>query len=332
MDKLIVSSSPHIHSGSDVRRIMIDVSIALLPALLLSIYVFGLPALIISVVSVVSCVFFEFVFQKYVFKVPVKIQDFSAVVTGLLLAFNLPSSLPVWMVIVGAFVAIVITKLSFGGLGFNIFNPALAARVFLLISFPVQMTYWPKAFAEKSVDTISTATPLGLVKEAGLMGESLQSISHKLPSYTDMFLGFTGGSLGEMSVLALLLGAAYLLFRRIISWHIPVSMLLSMFVVAGIFWLINPEEYMSPVFHILTGGAVLGAFFMATDMVTSPMTKKGMLIFGFAIGLITVMIRLFGAYPEGVSFAILIMNAFVPLIDKYTKPRRFGEKLKVKIL
>jgi electron transport complex protein RnfD len=312
---------------------MYDVLIALIPAFLVSIYVFGIGALIVTAVAVASCLFFEFVIQKYLLKVSTSITDGSALLTGVLLAFNLPSNIPIWMIIVGSLVAIGIAKLSFGGLGFNIFNPALVGRVFLLISFPVQMTSWPTAIENqgKIVDALTGATPLGIIKEGLQMGENMTSLITQIPTNLDLLLGITGGSLGEMSALALLLGGIYLLIRKVISWHIPVVILMTIALLTGIFWMLNPEQYASPIFHLLAGGAILGAFYMATDLVTSPMTKKGMVIFAIGIGLITVVIRLFGAYPEGVSFAILIMNAFVPLINTYFKPRRFGSKIKSKI-
>jgi len=333
MNYKIVSSSPHIVSGKSVRRIMYDVLIALIPAFAVSVYVFGIPALIITLVAIISCVGFEYLIQKYLLKIPTTILDGSAAITGVLLAFNLPSNLPLWMVVLGSLFAIGLVKLSFGGLGNNIFNPALAGRVFLLISFPTEMTSWPKALINRSLDAdaITGATPLGIIKEGLRNGQQLPELFHEIPSNTDLLLGITGGSLGEMSVAALLIGGLYLLIRKVITWHIPVSMLLTMFVISLIAWQYDPTRFATPVFHLLTGGAILGAFFMATDMVTSPMSYKGMLVFGIGIGLITMAIRYFGAYPEGVSFAILLMNAFVPLINMYMKPRRFGEKIKFKL-
>jgi len=331
---IIVSASPHVHADRTSKRLMYDVVIALTPAFLVSIYVFGIGALLVTSMAISSCVLFEYFIQKYLLKAEVTIGDGSALLTGLLLAFNLPSTLPLWMVAVGGLIAIGIAKLSFGGLGFNIFNPALVGRVFLLVSFPVQMTLWPTAVENNTtiVDAVTGATTLGSIKEGLLMGETMTEMSSRIPNTIDMLLGNTGGSLGEMSALALLLGGVYLLVRKVISWHIPIVLLATMAVFTGIFWIINPEHYANPVIHILSGGAILGAFFMATDLVTSPMTKKGMVVFAIAIGIITVLIRLFGAYPEGISFAILIMNAFVPLINKYFKPRRFGSKIKAKIV
>ena len=330
MGKLLsVSLSPHVHGGNSVKKEMYGVIMAMIPAMLVSFYYFGINAIIVTAISVIAAVGFEFLIQKFILKEEPTITDGSAVITGILFAFNLPSNLPIWIILVGVLVAIGIGKMSFGGLGQNPFNPALVGRVFLLISFPVQMTTWPeisKTFMQ--VDATSGATPLALIKEGLGNGESLTSLMAKIPSYMDMFIGQVGGSLGEVSVLAILIGGIYMIWKKIISWHIPVAMLGSMVVLSGIMNLISPEEFVGPVFHLLTGGAMLGAVFMATDMVTSPMTTKGMLIFGVGIGVITVLIRVFGAYPEGVSFAILIMNAFVPLINLYVKPKRFGEEKK----
>ncbi len=331
---IIISASPHVHSDRTSKKVMYDVVIALIPAFLVSLYVFGFSAFIVTAVAVISCLLFEYVIQKYLMKTPTTIGDGSALLTGILLAFNLPAGLPIWMIIVGSLVAIGVAKLSFGGLGFNIFNPALVGRVFLLVSFPVQMTMWPTAVENNTTlaDAVTGATPLGMIKEGLMFGDTMTSISANLPSNLDMFLGLSGGSIGEMSALALLLGGIYLLVRKVITWHIPITILATMAVMTGIFWVIDPESYASPLIHILSGGALLGAFFMATDMVTSPMTKKGMIIFAIGIAVITVVIRLFGAYPEGVSFGIIIMNAFVPLINTYFKPRRFGSKIKAKIV
>lgn len=313
---------------------MYDVLIALIPAFLVSLYVFGIGALAVTSVAIISCMLFEYVIQKYLLKTAVTITDGSALITGVLLAFNLPSSLPIWMIVIGSFIAIGVAKLSFGGLGFNIFNPALVGRVFLLVSFPVQMTMWPTPMENNTAltDAVSGATPLGIIKEELLYGSTMSQISAKIPSTMDLLLGITGGSIGEMSALALLLGGIFLIVRKVITWHIPVVMLVTMVVFTGIFWFIDPEHYANPMIHLLSGGAILGAFYMATDLVTSPMTKKGMVIFAIGIGVITVVIRLFGAYPEGASFAILIMNAFVPLINTYFKPRRFGNKIKSRMI
>lgn len=333
-DSIIISASPHIHSDRTSKKVMYEVVIALIPAFLVALYVFGINAFIVTAVAIGSCLGFEYLIQKYLMKAEVTIGDGSALITGILLAFNLPASLPIWMVIVGSLVAIGIGKLSFGGLGFNIFNPALVGRVFLLISFPVQMTMWPTAVENNLVlsDAVTGATALGQIKEGLMMGQTMSEISATLPTFQDSFMGLTGGSLGEMSAIALLLGGIYLIARKIISWHIPVMVLASMGFVTGVFWLVDGELYANPLIHLLSGGAILGAFYMATDMVTSPMTKKGMVVFAIGIGFITAMIRLFGAYPEGISFAILIMNAFVPLINTYFKPRRFGTKIKSKLI
>ena len=317
MNKLIISPAPHIHSGDSISKNMYGVIIALIPAYLVALYYFGLGALIVSVTAVLSCVLFEYLIQRFLLKKTPTIGDGSAIITGLLLAFNLPSNLPVWMVIIGSLVAIGIGKMSFGGLGNNPFNPALVGRVFLLISFPVQMTSWPRPipFNMHYLDAETGATPLAMIK--GHFGQ--------LPDTTDLLIGNMGGSLGEVSAIALLIGLAYLLIRKIITWHIPVSIIATVLVFTGILYLVNPETYASPLVHLLTGGLLLGAIFMATDYVTSPMTKLGMIIYGVGIGIITVVIRVFGAYPEGVSFAVLIMNAFTPLMNAYIKPKRFGE-------
>ncbi|MBT8261339.1 MAG: RnfABCDGE type electron transport complex subunit D [Bacteroidia bacterium] len=333
-ERIIISASPHVHSDSTSKKLMYDVLIALIPAFIVTLYVFGISALIMTSVAVISCILFEYLIQKYLLKTAVTVSDGSALITGILLAFNLPSSLPLWMVITGSFVAIGIAKMSFGGLGYNIFNPALVGRVFLFISFPAQMSSWPVPVENNMtlVDAISGETTLGIIKEGLMYGETMSTLSMQIPSMTELLLGFTSGSAGEMSALALILGGLYLLIRKVITWHIPITILVTMAVFTGIFWLVDPEQYANPLIHILSGGAVLGAFYMATDLVTSPMTKKGMIIFAVGIAVITVVIRLFGAYPEGISFAILIMNAFVPLINSYFKPRRFGNKIKAKIV
>lgn len=316
-NKLIVSPSPHIHSGDSVERNMYGVLIALIPAFLVSLVFFGLGALIVTAVSVLSCVAFEYLIQKYIIKTKPTIGDGSAIITGVLLAFNLPSNLPVWIIMIGALVAIGIGKMSFGGLGNNIFNPALVGRVFLLISFPVQMTTWPEpgVFPLHYTDATTGATTLSLLKEG----------SETVFSYTSMLLGEHGGSIGEVSAVALLIGLIYMLWKKIISWEIPVFTVLTVVIFTGILHIINPMEYADPAIHVLSGGLLLGAFFMATDYATSPMSRSGMIVYAVGIGLITAIIRIFGAYPEGISFAILIMNAFTPLINTYMKPKRFGE-------
>ena len=325
-NKLIVSLSPHDHANDSVQKNMYGVLIALIPAFLVSLLAFGIGSLVVTAVSVVSCVFFEWAISKYILKRErLSITDGSAIITGVLLAFNLPSNLPIWIIILGALFAIGVGKMSFGGLGCNPFNPALAGRIFLLISFPVQMTSWPVAGQLTSyVDATTAATPLSLMKQAvnGNPGALAD-----LPDALGMLLGNNiGGSLGEVSALALLLGGCYMLWKKVITWHIPVSILGTVFVFAGIMYLVDPTVYPSPEYHLLSGGLMLGAIFMATDYVTSPMTHRGQLLYGVCIGVITMIIRLFGSYPEGMSFAIFIMNGFVPLINTYVKPQRFSSK------
>ncbi len=318
-NNLIISPSPHIHSGDSIRRNMYGVVIALIPAFLVSLYFFGLGALIVTAVSVISCVIIEYVIQKFLMKKEPTIWDGSAIITGILLAFNLPSNLPVWIIILGALAAMGIGKLSFGGLGNNIFNPALVGRVFLLISFPAQMTTWPvpEPLSMHYTDAQTGATVLSLIKGTA---------TAQLPSNTDMLIGNMGGSLGEVGAIALIIGLIFMLVRKIITWHIPVAVIGTVMIFTGIMYGIDPTTYASPLVHLLSGGLLLGAIFMATDYVTSPMTKSGMLIYGAGIGILTTVIRLFGAYPEGMSFAILIMNAFTPLINNYMKPKHFGGK------
>ena len=329
MGMLTISPSPHEHSSETVSKLMYGVIIALLPAFIASVYFFGIGTVIITVTAMVSCVIFEFLIQRFLMKEKPAISDGSAMVTGMLLAFCLPTNLPVWLVILGSFVAISVGKMSFGGLGNNPFNPALVGRVFLFVSFPVQLTSWPVAgenhFAY--LDASTGATPLSIMKEGMKNGERMTEILMDIPFYLDMFIGRMGGSAGEIAAAALLIGFIYLLIRKIITWHIPVSILLTVTVFTGIMWLSDPTLNPNPLFHLLGGGLMLGAIFMATDYVTSPMNVKGMWIYGIGIGIITVVIRVFGAYPEGVQFAILIMNAFTPLINKYVKPRRFGEEV-----
>ncbi|PKP22779.1 MAG: Na+-transporting NADH:ubiquinone oxidoreductase subunit D [Bacteroidetes bacterium HGW-Bacteroidetes-21] len=324
---LRVSMSPHVHGGNSVKKIMYGVVIAMLPALAVSLFYFGLGALQITLVAVAACVLFEWLIQKYMLKVQPSVTDGSAIVTGILLAFNLPSNLPIWMVLIGALVAIGVGKMSFGGLGNNPFNPALVGRVFLLISFPVDMTSWPSPVVNRLalLDAQTGATPLAIIKEGLKKGEPISDLMNQVPDLWHLFLGNMGGSLGEISAFAIAIGGIYMLMKKIITWHIPVSVLGSVAIFTGILHIVAPEQYADPIFHLLAGGIMLGAIFMATDMVTSPMTRTGQIIFGVGIGVITVLIRVFGAYPEGVSFAILIMNAFVPLIDKGFKPKRFGE-------
>jgi Na+-translocating ferredoxin:NAD+ oxidoreductase subunit D len=322
---LTVSPSPHVHADDSVKKIMYRVVLAMVPALIWSVVVFGLDALRVALIAVIASVGFEYLIQRYIMKIKPSVTDGSALVTGLLLAFNVPSNLPWWIIIIGALVSIGIGKMSFGGLGTNIFNPALVGRVFMLISFPVQMTSYPTP-RMSDVDAVTSATPLGILKEGLMNGKPLSELMDQMPTSSDLLLGNMSGSLGEISALMLIIGGLYMLVRKVITWHTPVSVLGSMFVVAAIFWLVNPETYIEPTYHLLTGGAMLGAIFMATDMVSSPMTGKGQIIYGIGIGVITMSIRLFGAYPEGISFAILIMNAFTPLINNTVKPKRFGGK------
>ena len=320
---MIVSPSPHIHSNDSVRKDMINVVIALIPAYFCALYFFGFGALLVSIISIVSCLLFEWLITKFFFHKPCTLGNWSAVVTGALLALNLPSNLPWWIVVIGALVAIGIGKMTFGGLGNNPFNPALVGRVFLLVSFPAQMTTWPRPIpmnfsVGQYVDAETGATLLSQLNE----GSGVD------PDYMAMLLGEIGGSMGEVSAIALLIGFVYLLCTKTITWHIPVSIIATVFAFTGIAYLCNVTGYADPVVHLLSGGLLLGSIFMATDYVTSPMTKKGQLIYGVGIGVITSVIRLWGAYPEGMSFAILIMNAVTPLINHYVKPTRFGEVVK----
>ncbi len=326
MGKLIVSLSPHAHGNDSVEKNMYGVVIALLPALLASFYFFGLGSLIVCLVSVAACMFFEWAICKGLLKREPTLLDGSALVTGLLLGMNLPSNFPLWMIIVGALIAIGVGKMTFGGIGQNPFNPALVGRCFLLVSFPTAMTSWPTEGQWTTyTDAQTAATPLALMKQA-IKGDS--SALEQLPSAWDMFLGNvnTGaGTIGEICALALLLGLAFMLWRKIITWHIPVSIIGTVFAIAGLLYLCDDKQFADPFQVIFSGGLMLGAIFMATDYVTSPMTHKGQLIYGISIGLLTIIIRNWGAYPEGMSFAILIMNAFTPLINMYVKPKRFGE-------
>lgn len=309
---------------SDLMR---DVIIALMPAAVVAVAFFGVGALKVILTSVAGCVLCEYLITRYLLKIPPTVGDNSAIITGLLLAFNLPSSMPVWMILCGCAMAIGVAKMCFGGLGKNIFNPALVGRVFLFISFPVAMTHWPQPrwLDFWNVDMQTSATTLGIIKHLDAQ-TSATALSGNLPDYWQMFVGYTGGSLGEVSALALLLGLLYMLYRRVITWHIPFYYIATVFMITGILWLKTGDLRYEPVTHLLSGGLMLGAIFMATDYVTSPMSKKGQVIFAVGCGVLTVVIRLWSAYPEGVSFAILIMNAFVPLIDKYCHPRVFGTK------
>jgi Na+-translocating ferredoxin:NAD+ oxidoreductase subunit D len=330
-NKFYISLAPHIHGGDSIEKKMYGVLLALLPAFLVSLYVFGWGAFILTGVSVVSCMLFEFLIQKYLMKVKPTVMDGSAMITGVLLAFNVPSNLPLWMMVIGALIAIGVAKMSFGGLGNNPFNPAIVGRVFLLISFPVQMTSWPLAGQHLYPDALTGATTLQMLK--GHFGT--------LPDLPALLIGNIGGSLGEIGAIALIIGGLYLLFRKIITWHIPLTMLGTVFVFSFAVALLNPSfcslgqtplsgnliasALHFSLIHLLSGGLLLGAFFMATDYVTSPMTRRGQWIYAFGIGLITCLIRFYGSYPEGVSFGIFIMNAVTPLINMYVKPKRFGE-------
>lgn len=331
MSKLIVSLSPHAHGTDSVERNMYGVIIALLPALLVSFLYFGIGSVVVCASSVAACMFFEWAITKYIMKKEPTLTDGSAILTGLLLGFNLPSNLPVWIIIIGALVAIGIGKMTFGGLGCNPFNPALVGRCFLLVSFPAQMTSWPVAGQLTSyVDAQTGATPLSIMKEAIKSGDP--TVLDRLPDSVSLLLGNPGinhgaGTIGEICALALIIGLIYMLWKKIITWHIPVSILATVFVFCDLLHVANPI-YANPIAELLTGGLMLGAIFMATDYVTSPMTHKGQIIYGIAIGALTVIIRNWGSYPEGMSFAILIMNAFTPLINAYVKPKRFGEIVK----
>lgn len=325
MAKLLVSPSPHVHSKTSTTTLMRDVVIALLPAVIVSIVFYGWHEILVLAVSVVSCVLFEWLITKYLMKQPSTVGDYSAVVTAVLLALNLPYTLPWWMVAIGAAFAICVAKMSFGGLGQNVFNPALAGRVFLLVSYPSAMTTWKMPGGLFGVDAVSGSTPLGVVKEGLLQGNGLSELLADY-SYGDLLFANMGGSAGEFSAIALLAGFVYLLVRKVIRPHITLSIWATVAVVALIFWLCNPERFTDPIFNLLTGGMLLGSCFMATDYVTSPMSAKGGIIFGIGIGFIVMMIRYFGSYPEGMSFAILIMNATVPLINKYCHQKKFGKK------
>lgn len=329
MSKLVVSLSPHAHGTDSVEKNMYGVVIALLPALLASFYFFGLGSAIVCLVSMAACMFFEWAICKALLKREPTLLDGSAIVTGLLLGMNLPSNFPLWMIIIGALIAIGVGKMTFGGLGQNPFNPALVGRCFLLVSFPTAMTSWPvEGQLTSYIDATTGATPLSLMKTAIKTGDI--SYLEKMPSAMDLLLGNTSngmgaGTIGEVCALALILGLAFMLWRKIITWHIPVSIIGTVFVISGLMHISNPI-YANPLQVVLSGGLMLGAIFMATDYVTSPMTHKGQIIYGVVIGVLTIVIRNWGAYPEGMSFAILIMNAFTPLINTYVKPERFGAK------
>lgn len=325
----IVSTSPHTHSGSNVQRIMLDVIIALVPALLAACFFFGWDALRLTFACILGCVAVEYTCRMAMNR-DVGINDLSAVVTGILLAFNLPPSTPTWMAVVGCIFAMAVAKQIFGGIGYNPFNPALVGRVALLISFPVAMTKWSQWVIPSPVgdiNAVTQATPLGLIKTS-LSSSGTIPYAFDNATMLQMFTGGTNGCIGEVSAAALLLGGIYLLWRRCITWHTPAFYIGTVAVFSGILWAVDSSSNMPPHFHLLAGGLMLGAIFMATDMVTSPVTRKGMAVFGIGCGLLTMIIRKWGGYPEGVSFAILLMNAVTPLINRATRPRTFGHNRK----
>lgn len=318
MDKYLVSPNPHIHAAVSTQSLMRDVIIALLPAVLVSILFYGWSEILVLAASVASCVLLEYAITRWMLKTPSTIGDLSAVVTGLLLAMNLPSTTPWWVIFIGAIIAIGVAKMTFGGIGQNVFNPAITARVFLLISFPTYMTDWtiPQGFIHAN-DAVSGATLLGMVNEGGVA--SIADVSY----LRTLFLNI-GGSAGEISAIALLAGFAYLVIRKVIKPWITLSIFGTVILVSGIFCLADPSQYTDPVFNLLTGGMILGACFMATDYVTSPMSTLGGVIYGIGIGVIVMMIRYFGSYPEGMSFAILLMNMTVPLLNNWFHSKKFG--------
>ncbi len=321
--ELIVSVSPHVRGKETIGRIMWTVNLSLLPAFLMSVYFFGPRAVYVTGLCILSSIFFEHIYQKGL-KKESTVGDGSAFLTGLLLGMNLPAGVPFYIPIIGSLIAIVITKLLFGGLGYNVFNPALIGRAFLLISFPKLLTSWTEPTAKFiAMDAKTTATPLGILKEEGLT-QLMEIFGSKADLYKEMLMGNTAGSLGETSAIALLIGAAILFFRRYITWHIPVSFIATVAVLA---WAFGGDTGLftgDPIIHILSGGLILGAFFMATDYVTCPTVRTGQIIFGIGCGALTMLIRLKGGFPEGVMFAILLMNCFSPLIDRSVKPKMFG--------
>ena len=325
MDKLIVSPSPHIHARTTTRILMRDVVIALLPAVIVSAVFYGWKELLVLGVSVASCVLLEYLITRFLLKRPSTVGDLSAVVTGILLALNLPSATPWWVVFIGAVAAIGIAKMTFGGLGQNVFNPAIVGRVFLLVSFPTYMTHWEIPQGLFGVDAVTGATPLGVIKEGLMQGSTVPELMAQHGyTYSQMLFANISGSAGEACAVALLAGFLYLLVRKVIKPWITLSVLGTVAALSCIFWLANPAQFTDPLFNLLTGGMLLGACFMATDYVTSPMSTKGGIIFGVGIGLITLMIRYFGSYPEGMSFAILLMNATVPLLNNGFHQKKYG--------
>lgn len=327
MNKLLVSPSPHVHAPVSTKSLMRDVVIALLPAVIVSVVFYGLGEIVVLATSVISCVLIEYLITRFLLKKPSTICDYSAAVTGILLALNLPYTTPWWVVSIGALFAIGVVKMTFGGLGQNIFNPAIAGRVFLLVSFPSYMTKWQMPQGLFGLDAVTGSTPLGMITEGLAKDQTVPEImSENGLSYSQMLFANIGGSVGEISALALLAGFVYLLVRRVIKPHITLSIWGTVAAVSLIFWLINPDRFTDPVFNLLTGGMILGSCFMATDYVTSPMTVKGGIVYGIGIGFITLMIRYFGSYPEGMSFAILIMNSVVPLINMWLHQKKYGRK------
>ncbi len=325
MSKLLVSPSPHIHSKDSTRSLMLDVVIALIPAVICSVVFYGWQELLVLGVSVASCVLLEWAITKYMLKQPSTIADLSAVITGILLALNVPYTTPWWVVFIGAVVAIGVAKMTFGGIGQNIWNPALVGRVFLLVSFPTYMTTWSKPQGLFGLDAVSGPTPLGAIQEGLMQGSTVQELTSAY-DYKDLLFANLGGSAGEVCALTLLAGFVYLCCRKVIKPWITLSIFATVALTSLIFWGIDPSRFTDPLFNLLTGGLILGACFMATDYVTSPMSLWGGVVFGVGIGFLTMMIRYFGSYPEGVSFAILIMNSVVPLLNMWFKQKKFGRK------
>ncbi len=327
MNRLLVSPAPHIHAAVSTKSLMRDVVIALLPAVIVSVVFYGLGEIVVLGTSVVSCILVEYLITKFLLKKPSTVCDYSAVVTGILLALNLPYTTPWWVVFIGALFAVGVVKMTFGGLGQNIFNPAIAGRVFLLVSFPAYMTNWQMPGGLFGVDAVSGATPLGLINEGIMNGQTVPEImSANGLSYSQMLFANIGGSVGEISALALLAGFVYLLVRKVIRPNITLSIWATVALVSLVFWLAAPDRFTDPLFNLLSGGMILGSCFMATDYVTSPMSVKGGIVYGIGIGFITLMIRYFGSYPEGMSFAILIMNSTVPLINMWFHQKKYGRK------
>ena len=325
MSKLIVSPSPHIHSKDSTKSLMRDVVIALVPAIICSVVFYGWQELLVLGVSVASCVLLEWAITKYMLKKPSTVGDFSAVITGILLALNVPYTTPWWVIVIGSIVAVGVAKLTFGGIGQNIWNPALVGRVFLLVSFPTYMTTWNQPQGLFGLDAVSGPTPLGTIQEGLMQGSTVQELTAAY-NYRDLLFANLGGSAGEVCALALLAGFVYLCVRKVIKPWITLSIFATVALTSLIFWGIDPSRFTDPVFNLLTGGLILGACFMATDYVTSPMSLWGGVVFGVGIGFLTMMIRYFGSYPEGVSFAILIMNSVVPLLNMWFHQKKFGRK------